>query len=128
MLIGVARILEKHISSLFEQMGKSTIYKVNLDSVDYLLYADTEEELMEVADAPKPNPNAKMSTLNIMTMIFISLSAVSYPESRNVLNGLNEAYFTGNLLNKKIFAETSKHFLISEAIRSCSIQKTRQNY
>ena len=107
-LIGVARILEKHISSLFEQMGKSTIYKVNLDSVDYLLYADTEEELMEVADALS-QINANVNAEHHDYDIYLSFSSI-LSESRNVLNGLNEAYFTGNLLNKKIFAETSKHF------------------
>ena len=107
-LIGVARILEKHISSLFEQMGKSTIYKVNLDSVDYLLYADTEEELMEVADALS-QINANVNAEHHDYDIYLSFSSI-LSERRNVLNGLNEAYFTGNLLNKKIFAETSKHF------------------
>ena len=107
-LIGVARILEKHISSLFEQTGKSTIYKVNLDSVDYLLYADTEEELMEIADTLS-QINANVNAEHHDYDIYLSFSSI-LSESRNVLSGLNEAYFTGNLLIKKIFTQTSKHF------------------
>lgn len=108
LLTGIARILQKHIASLFEEIGKSTIYKVNLDSVDYLLYADTEEELMEIAHALEVILGTVRAGHHDCE-ICLSFSSV-IRESHNVLNGLNEAYFTGNLLLKKIFPDASKHF------------------
>ena len=107
-LIGIARMLQKHIASLFEQLGKSTIYKLNLASVDYLLYADTEEGLIKLADALS-QINANVNAEHHDYDIYLSFSSI-LSESRNVLNGLNEAYFTGTLLMKKIFPDISKHF------------------
>ena len=108
LLVGLSRVLQKHISTLFEQLGISSIYKVNLDSVDYLLYADEEAELMEIAKALE-NIQTNINVTYNDYDICLSFSSVVY-ESCNILNGLNEAYFTGNLLMKKMFPETSKSF------------------
>lgn len=108
LLVGLSRVLQKHISTLFEQLGISSIYKINLDSVDYLLYADEEAELMEIAKALENIQTSINVTYNDYD-ICLSFSSVVY-ESCNILNGLNEAYFTGNLLMKKMFPETSKSF------------------
>ena len=108
LLVGLSRVLQKHISTLFEQLGISSIYKVNLDSVDYLLYADEEAELMKIAKALE-NIQTNINVTYNDYDICLSFSSVVY-ESCNILNGLNEAYFTGNLLMKKMFPETSKSF------------------
>lgn len=107
-LIGLSRILQKHISTVFDQLGMSSIYKVSLSSVDYLIYADTEEELLKIAESLKSiilNVNAGYSEYDIC----LSFSS-TIKNSREILKGLNEAYFTAGLLIKKLFPENVKRF------------------
>ncbi len=107
MLLSISRTLQKFITVLFEQQGLSTIYKVNLDSIDYLIYADEEEELLEIADSLK---NINDSVNSVYPDCEICLSFSNTVESYDILEGLNEAYFTGNLLRKKVFSTSSLGF------------------
>ena len=107
MLLSISRTLQKFITVLFEQQGLSTIYKVNLDSIDYLIYADEEEELLEIADSLK-NINDSVNSAYHDCDIWLSFSDTV--DRSNILEGLNEAYFTGNLLKRKIFSTSSMSF------------------
>ena len=107
-MVSFSRGLQKHIDVLFTRLGLKELYKVNLESVDYLIYADNEEDLLEIAECLKKvntSINAEQDNCNI----YLSFSSVIH-DSMNILNGLHEAYFTGNLLSKKLFPEKAKSF------------------
>ena len=107
MLLRLSRSLQKYITVLFEQLGLSTIYKVNLDSIDYLIYADQEAELQMIAESLK---NINYNVNSVYPDCDICLSFSNTVESYDILEGLNEAYFTGNLLRKKVFETSSLGF------------------
>lgn len=107
MLLRLSRSLQKYITVLFEQLGLSTIYKVNLDSIDYLIYADQEAELQMIAESLK---NINDNVNSVYPDCDICLSFSNTVESYDILEGLNEAYFTGNLLRKKVFQTSSLGF------------------
>ena len=107
-MIGFSRKLQKNTSALFEKFKLKELCKVNLESVDYLLYADNEEHLMEIADYLK-KINLSLNLDQDNCDIFLTFSSVMN-DGMNILNGLNEAYFTRTLLRKKLFPEMVKSF------------------
>ncbi|SHJ85688.1 PucR C-terminal helix-turn-helix domain-containing protein [Dethiosulfatibacter aminovorans DSM 17477] len=108
MMIGFSRKLQKHTGALFDKLKLKELCKVNLESVDYLIYADNEENLMEIADSLK-KINASLNLEQDDCDIFLTFSSVMN-DGMNILSGLNEAYFTRTLLRKKLFPEMVKSF------------------
>lgn len=107
-MVSFSRDLQKHIDVLFRRIGLKKLYKVNLESVDYLIYADNEKDLLEIAECLK-KVNTSINSEQDNCNIYLSFSSVIH-DSMNILNGLHEAYFTGSLLSKKLFPEKAKSF------------------
>ncbi|MFV0516408.1 MAG: PucR family transcriptional regulator [Aminipila sp.] len=107
-MVSFSRGLQKHISALFEDNGIKEIYKVNLDSVDYLIYCDKEEELLQISEHLK-KINSSINIEGNDYDSYLSFSRVMQ-DSTQVLSGLHQAYFTGDLLSKKLFPEKAMSF------------------
>lgn len=108
MMTNFSRSLSKYIKTLYDKLGLEEIYKVNLESVDYLIYADTEEELLKIAEDFK-KISSRLNREQDYCRIYLSFSEVM-ADNMNILNGLHEAYFTESLLTKNLFPDASKSF------------------
>lgn len=107
-MVNLARSLRKYTSALFERLGLRELYKINLETVDYLIYADNEEDLLAITEDLK-KINRSLNAEQDSYTIYLSFSSVM-PNGMNILNGLHEAYFTGNLLNKGLFPDMAMNF------------------
>lgn len=108
MMVNFFRSLQKHTGSLFKKLGLKEIYKVNLESVDYLIYADNEEDLLDIA-VHLEKINTSINEDQDDSNIYLTFSSMTH-DSMNVLSGVHEAYFTRNLLGKRVFPEMTKCF------------------
>ncbi len=107
-IVRFSKSLQKHTNAFFEESGINELYKVNLESVDYLIYADIEEDLLQIAENLK-KIRTRLDTQQDDYNVFLSFSSV-IDDVMNILNGFNEAYFTGNLLHRKLLPEMVKNF------------------
>lgn len=104
----LSKKLLKQIQPVFTQTGMVPVYKANLETVDYLLYAEKPEELRSIAKALK---NAWQQTYFDCGSYRIKLSFSDLLEDiSGFLDGLNQAYFTGNLMRSSIIAGECKSF------------------
>jgi hypothetical protein len=100
MIVRFSRNIQKYTGTLFDELGIKELSRVSLNSVDYLLYSDSEEKLLLLADEFKRIHNylERYEGNNV----YLSFSGI-INDVMNISNGYYEAYFTASLLNKELF-------------------------
>lgn len=107
-IVRLSRSLNKQVGVLLEQLGLKDLNRVIFDSVDYLLYAKNEEDLLKIVQDLK-NIRIRLNAQQYDYNIYLSFSSVIH-DVMNILNGFNEASFTGKLLHKKLLPEMVMSF------------------
>ena len=103
-----SRRLQKYTGVLFEELGLKELYRIIFESVDYLIYADNEEDLLSILEDLK-KIQTRLDTQQDDYNIYLSFSSVIH-DVMNISNGFREASFTGELLHKKLLPGKVKRF------------------
>lgn len=99
-IVRFSRSIQKYTGVLFDKLGIKELSRVGINSVDYLLYSDSEEKLLSLVEELKKihiyldeyeNNNSYLSFSSVINDVM------------NIASSYYEAYFTGSLLNKKLF-------------------------
>lgn len=107
-IVRLSRSLQKILGGLFEEKGLKEFYRIIFESVDYLIYAENEEDLLSIVEDLK-KIQTRISTQQFEYNIYLSFSNVIH-DVMDILNGFNEASFTGKLLHKKLLPEMVMSF------------------
>ena len=99
--------IQQKISLIFEEEGKHNISNKNKEFIDYLIYADSEEEVAAIAN------EIKQSALNMYTRknkVCISFSKVR-KEIYKLKKMFDESHFTNKLIKKDLIDPQNGEFL-----------------
>lgn len=107
-IVRLSRCLQKYTCVLFEELGLKELYRVIYDSVDYLIYADNEEDLLSIVEDLK-KIRKRLDSQQDDYNIYLSFSSMIH-DVMSILNGFNEASFTAKLLHSKLLPGMVKSF------------------
>jgi hypothetical protein len=107
-IVQLSRSLQKCIGILFKELGLKEFNRVINNSVDYLIYAKNEGELFPIVENLK-KIRTRLNTQQFDCNIYLSFSSVIY-DVMDILNGFNEASFTGKILHKRMLPELVMNF------------------
>lgn len=102
----IMHLIEQKIALIFEEEGKQNIYNKNKEFIDYLLYAESEEEITTMAN------EIKQTALNMYTRnnkVGISFSKVR-KEIYEIKKMYDEAHFTNKLMKKGLIDPQNVEF------------------
>ena len=91
-MISFSRNLQKHVDEVFVELELKELSRLRLESVDYLIYADNEKDLLAIAEKFK-KIRKRICIEEDNSDVYLSFSSIIH-DNKNIINGFNEAHFT----------------------------------
>ena len=107
-MISFSRNLQKHVDEVFVELELKELSRLRLESVDYLIYADNEKDLLAIAEKFK-KIRKRICIEEDNSDVYLSFSSIIH-DNKNIINGFNEAHFTRSLLQRGLFPDRVKSF------------------